>query len=286
MPPADGFADQMLIKFLDTTFVDDLLDTQLGLDSMFNLTYAAEDLDLKSLVLDAVERRQFATPAFETIRTTGIDEKIQPSERVQVSRLQPRLGRLAWVDVFLRIRVAASVQSTVSPIDSITVTGLIEELGGVSSVAELRTKLEARYTKSIVDAFFQAMRITSLEDFTRRGNLYVKFTYKAPLPFVPSDPANARLFRMNLCVRFQGNLNIAEALQGAKLCRSILENDRNFVERYEGGEVKTPYVFIVLFPDSAAVDNAIGTLPAAQIKTEIKALFDAEGMLSHFVAGT
>ena len=73
MPTDVEFTDQLLVRFLDPAFVDDLLDTQIGIDEMFAVTYATDDLDVKSVTLDAVERTQFAMPAFETLRTSGVN---------------------------------------------------------------------------------------------------------------------------------------------------------------------------------------------------------------------
>ena len=280
------FTNQLLVKFLDAAFIDDLLTTQLGLTQLFATTYGTDDIDLKSVALDAVERVQFAAPAFETLRASGLAEKITPSaERVQLSRTYPRRGRLEWVDVFLKLRLAATVQALTSPIDTIAVRRLVEDLGGVASLADLRAKLLTRYPLSVVDAFFTRLRITSLEDFLQRGNLLVELVFKAPPAFDPQDPGNARLFRLNVCVRFQATLEVGEALRGAKLCRSILENERDFADHYEGGDIKMPYVFVVLFPASTAVADAIAGLTAAQIQSRVASVFTSEAMLSHFVAG-
>lgn len=287
MPTDVEFTDQLLVRFLDPAFVDDLLDTQIGIDEMFAVTYATDDLDVKSVTLDAVERTQFAMPAFETLRTSGVNERIIPaSERVQVTRTQSRRGRLEWVDVFLKLRLAAMVHSLASPIDTVAVGRLVEDLGGVTSIADLRTKLLARYPVSVVDAFFTKMRITTLEDFLRRGNLLVEFTYKTPPAYDPNDPANARLFRLNVCFRMQAILDVGNALQGAKLCRSILENERDYVDHYEGGDVKVPYVFVTLFPESVAVNDAIDGLTGQQVQAKVKEIFATEAMFAHFVAGT
>lgn len=281
------FTDQLMVKFLDATFVDDLLTNELGIANLFAVTYATDDIDVKNIALDAVERMQFAMPAFETLRTSGVRERIvPPSERWQTSRLQSRAGRLEWVTVFLKLRLAATVQALQAGLDKVTVTRLIEELGGVTSIADLRTKLLARYPQSVVDAFFAKLRITTFDDFVKRGNLYVEFVFKQPPAFKANDPANARIFRLNVCVQVHAALDVGDALRTAKLCRSILANEHDFAEQYEGGEIKEPYVFVALFPESVAVADAITGLTAAQVQTKVKNIFANEAMLAHFVAGT
>jgi len=278
------FSDQLLLRFLQDNFVQDLLTNQLGLADLFNLTYEVEDIDLKQIALAGVERKEFESPAFETIRTSGINERIVPAaERFKIDRAQPRYGRLAWVDVFLDVLLATKVESKATPIDSVTGQSLIDKLGGVASMADLKNKLAALYPPSVVDAFFKQLRITSVDDFKSRPTLFLEFIYQAPPPFDPNDLRNARNFRLNVCVQFQPELKIGEALQAAKLCRSILENEHNFAQTFDGGEIDRPYAFVVIFADSAITDNALPNLTAAQIKANIKSLFQAERMLAHFV---
>jgi len=278
-----GFGDQLLMRFLEENFVEDLLTNQLGLPSLFNTTYEVETIELRELALASVARKEFVVPAFETVRTSGSDERIMPTaERVKVDRAQPRYGRLAWIDVFLDVLLATKVESKAMPIESITAQNLLDKLGGVSSMTELRTKLSALYPPSVVNAFFKKLRITSVEDFKSRPTLFLEFAYKAPEPFDPNDPANARNFRLNVCVQFQAELKISEALQAAKLCRSILENEHDSMSTFAGGDIDTPFTFVVIFADSAVVDGALPNLTAAQIKTNIKNLFQSERMLAHF----
>jgi len=74
-------------------------------------------------------------------------------------------------------------------------------------------------------------------------------------------------------VQFQPELKISEALQSAKLCRSILENERDFAQTFNGGDIETPYAFVVIFADSAIQDNVVANLTRAQLKSGIKSLF-------------
>jgi hypothetical protein len=222
-------------------------------------------------------------PAFETIRTNGTDERIMPSaERVKVDRAQPRYGRLAWVDIFLDVLLATKVESKKMQIESITSENLLEKLGGVTSMADLKNKLSALYPQSIVDAFFKQLRITSVADFRSRPNLFLEFVFKAAPPFDPNDPQNARDFSLNVCVQFQPELKIGEALQSAKLCRSILENERDFTQTFNGGDIDTPYAFVVIFADSAVQNGGLPNLTPAQLRAGIKSLFQAERILAHF----
>src|SRR5712691_5985948 len=102
-----AFSDGLLFDFLGEDFVRDFLTEKLGLTSLFAITYQTEDIELREITLASLERKEFESPAFETIRTSGTDERIIPAtERVKVDRAQPRYGRLVWVDVFLDVLVA------------------------------------------------------------------------------------------------------------------------------------------------------------------------------------
>lgn len=277
------FTDQMLIRLLQNDFLQDLLANQLGLTALFNNTYELTDVDLREIELAGIQRREFEAPAFETIRTSGIDEQIMPSaERVKVDRAQPRYGRLAWIDTFVEVSLATKVQSKNMPIASITTQSLSDKLGGVASIDDLKNKLGALYPPSIVDAFFTEFHITDIEGFKQRNAVFLEFVYKAPQPFDPNDPKNQRSFPLNVCIQLQAEFNISQALQSAKLCRSILENERDYVQIIDGGDIDTPYAFVVIFPDSVVVDGTLPNLTAAQIKASAKSLFQAERMLAHF----
>lgn len=277
------FVDQLLIKFLDDTFVEDLIVNQLGPTTLFNLTYNAQDIDLKKITFAGAEKRQFQMPTFESIRTSGTEERIMPThEQVKLNYEQSRYGRLAWIEVFLEAILSTKVHDKGAPIEKIKTKNLVEKLGGVSSLTELRTKLETFYPKSIIDAFFKEVKISSIEGFKQRGNLFLEFIHKTPPPYNPNDPQNIRKFKINICVKLQPDLKIANTLQTAKLCRSILENERNFAKEFKGGEIKTPYIFVIIFPENAVSNNVIPGLTASQIKASVKNIFENESMLAHF----
>lgn len=279
-----AFGDQMSMRFLEENFVTDLL-SDLGLQTLFNIIYSAEKIDVREVTLGSILNKQFQVPAFETIRTTGVDERLTASpDRVKVDRSQPRHGRLVWTEVLLELLLNLKVQSTGAPIESITTKNLLDEFGAVNSIPQLRTALSARYSPDVVNAYFKKTRITTIEDFKRRGNLFLEFVYKQPAPFDPNDPANARTFRANVCFQFQAEAKITEALQSAKLGRSILEGEAAALDVSDEVEVKTPFAFVVVFPDASVGDNFFPGVPAAQTKANIKTIFAAENMLAHFFA--
>ena len=124
-----------------------------------------------------------------------------------------------------------------------------------------------------------------MEDFKERMNLLVQIFFKAAPPFDPNDPGNARTFPVSVCVLFQPDLNVSDALQAAKLCRTVMEKETDFNPVLDGAEVITPYVIVTVYPDSVVKDDAIPGLTAAQIRTGVQNVFAAEGMVSNFFVG-
>jgi hypothetical protein len=171
------------------------------------------------------------------------------------------------------------------PIDSIRTANLIEDLGGVSSLADLRTKLLTRYAPSVVDGMFAALRINTVEDFEQRMNLLVQLFFKPAPVFDPEDPNSSRTFPVSVCLKFQSDLTIIDSLQAAKLCRSVMERETDFNPSCDGAEIKTPYVMVTVYPDSLVKDNVIPGLTAAQIRSDVQTLFTSEGMVAVFFVG-
>jgi hypothetical protein len=279
-----AFADQLLIRLLDDAFVGNLL-TEIGLTRLFSMSYEFDVGELKELTLAGIKRRQFQMPVFETLRATTMDERLLPNpERWKRDREQPRRGRLSWVDLFLELRLAAKVDAKAAPLKEIVVSDLLETLGNPTNLTQLRNALRARYGDSVVAAAFERLKITSFEEFRRRGARFVQFVSEPPPPFDPADPATARSYALCACLVAEAQLDLTDALRNAKLVRSLLENERQHRELFDGGEVKRPYVLVVLFPESAAQGGGFPGLTPEQVRTRTRELFAAEEMVAHFVA--
>jgi hypothetical protein len=278
-----AFVDATLLRFAQDAFVADLLTNGLGLAAIFNTTFEATDVEVKSISLGPVTARSYKVPAFESVRSSGTDERILPdTQRVRKDWLLPRFGRLDWVDVAFEAVLSTKVQLLVAPLQSVTVETLEHRLGGVSSIADLRAKLLALYAPSVVDDLFAKLRISTLEDFERQRHLFVELIGAAPPAFDPNDPAAARDYSVSMRVKIVDGFDIAGALQSAKLCRSILEHEA-IPDAPDGVERITPYAFVVLFADAAVTDASLPGRTAAQAKTAVGTLFNAERMFAQFI---
>jgi len=191
-------------------------------------------------------------------------------------------GRLVWTEIAVDAIVEAVVQSEEMAPDHIETRALLQEFGAVTSVEQLKASLLTRYSQSQVDEVFAKFQISSITEFKQRMNAFVQFFYKAPPAFDANDPNNEKDFPVSVCLKFQPDLNVFDALQNAKLCREIRAREHDFKPVVMGAEVRSPFVFVTIFPASVVVDNAIPNMTASQIKNDVQGLFESEGMMASF----
>lgn len=278
--------DRLTLRLLDDAFVSDLLATQIGLAPLFGLTYQLEAGIVHQVALTRIRRRQFQVPLFQTVRTRGSDERQGANpERIRIDREQPRKGRLEFLDAEIEIVVTATIEDRATRVRQITATDLLTELGNPANMVALRAALVAQYGAFVADHAIEKLHIESVEELARRGALSFRIESEPAPPFDPDDPANRRELPLQFCIKVVPQLDPVVALRDAKLCRLLIEEERRSPETVGGAEVRRPFLFLALFADSAAADNAIPGLTAAQIKTQVRDLFNREEMVAHFVAG-
>src|SRR6266481_950949 len=145
-----AFVDGTLLLFTQDTFVADLLTNRVGLAPIFNVAFEATDVQMQSITLGPISPRSYKVPAFESIRSSGTGERVVPdTQRVRKELVLPRFGRLDWVDVAFDAVLSTKVQILVAPLQSVTVETLEQKLGGIVSIADLRTKLLTLYAPSV-----------------------------------------------------------------------------------------------------------------------------------------
>ena len=277
------FVDSTILRFSQEAFVADIMTNGLGLTSLFNMTFTSTDMSLQSVTLGPISARSYKVPAFETIRSVGTDERISPdSQRVRKERRLARFGRLDWVDVAFDAVLSTRMQMLVGPLQTVTLQTLEEKLGGVASLADLRTKLLTLYAPTVVDDIFARLRISTFEDFARQRHLFITLVGAAPAAFNPADPATGRDLTVSLRVKIADGLDVAGALQSAKLCRSILENEA-VPDTLDGIERSTPFAFVTIFSSAALTDNSLPGMTAIQARAAVQALFNAEKMFAQFI---
>ncbi|MFN7960553.1 MAG: hypothetical protein U0002_04715 [Thermoanaerobaculia bacterium] len=280
------FADRVSLALLDDPSVTDLLVNQIGLAPLFGVCWQLEAGTVNSLALTRIRSREWQKPVFQTVRTRG-SEEVQSANphRVRIDYLQPRHGLLEWLELFLEVDLEVVVDDHATPLKSVKAVDFLADLGNPATLPALRAALEARYGPYLRDRLLAELKIHSIEELRHRGALTLTLESEPAPPFDPDDPANHREVPLRLAFRAAAQLEPTAALAKAKLARSLLEDEQLVAPELAGFEAKRPYAFVTLFPDSVAVDNAIPGLTAAQIRTRVKALFAAEEMTAHFVAG-
>lgn len=278
--------DRLTLRLLDDAFVSDLLATQIGLAPLFGLTYRLEAGIVHQVALTRIRRRQFQIPLFQTVRTRGSDERQGANpERIRIDREQPRKGRLEFLDAEIEIEVTATIEDRATRVRQITATDLLTELGNPGNMVALRAALVAQYGAFVADRAIEKLHIESVEELARRGALSFRIESEPAPPFDPNDPANRRDLPLHFCIKVVPQLDPVLALRDAKLCRLLIEEERRSPDEVDGAEIRRPFLFLALFADSAAADDAIPGLTAAQIRTQVRDLFNREEMVAHFVAG-
>jgi hypothetical protein len=277
------FVDSTLLKFTSDPFVTSMLNG-VGLTTILNSALSTTDFTVQSVALGNLAPRTYKVPAFQSIRVSGADERVLPDlQRTISERVLSRQGRMDWIDVAFDAVLSAKVQTLIGPLQSVSVEMLEQQIGQVATLDDLRAKLTTIFVApSIVDALFDELRITTLDDFERRRHLFVQLVGAAPPTFDPNDPAAARNYTVSLCVKIADGFDVGAALQSAKLCRNFLESDAAIsgaitVDR------PTPYTFITLFADSAVTDASLPGMTAVQAKTAVQTLFSGEKMFAQFV---
>lgn len=277
------FIDQTSLRFLDPAFIRDLVG-DLGIETLFALSYRLPSAELRSLEIAEIVRRTFQKPIFETLRVRGSDARSSsPPERVQVDREQPRRGRLEWLDVLLELQLRARIHDQRAPLEGASSRSLLDTLGHPESFEAFRAALEARHGERLAAEMLERLKIRTMDDVRRKAGLLVGVAATEPAPYDPTDPASEYLLPLVLCIQIEPDLNLSQSLRNAKLRRSLLEHERNQPEILRGAEIRRPYVFLSIFPASVAIDDAVPGLSADEIKTRTRALFAAEEMSAHFL---
>lgn len=277
--------DRLTLSLLDDAFVSNLLANQIGLARLFRLGWELEAGTVHELAIARLGDRQFQLPVFQSVRTRGTEERLAPNpERIRVDYEQPRHGRLEFVDALVPIDLDAVVEDRATPVRQITAQDLLTELGNPATLPDLRAALTARYGADVTGRLLDALHVVSIEELRGRGLTLTIESEPAP-PFDLLDPANRRRFPLTLCLSVVPQLEPAAALREAKVRRVLISEQQPAADEVAGAELLQPYVFLVLFPDSAAVDNAIPGLTAAEIRTQVRDLFAREEMVAHFLPG-
>lgn len=275
-----AFSEQQLLRWVSDPELRRWLSDIVGLRPMIDASYSMPDSSIDTVALQAIRRRDFAAPVFETSRTRGTDERVAAvTERIRVDRSQPRGGRTAWVDLRIDLLVRATITSTPRRPAGLDITDLVATIGTVGTFEDLRSRLSNVLGATAADALLKRFAITDVETFLAQPTLLVQFLAAAE----SGQEVKDLLLPLDVCVLLHDDVAVRESLRTAKLCRAILEHENDHAARVGDVEVVMPYVFVAVFPEAGVTDELIPGRSATETKAAVSDLFRAERMIACFV---
>jgi len=136
-----------------------------------------------------------------------------------------------------------SVEITSGAIEQI----LSEDLSGVASIAEL----ESKFDFLDVPAFMAETGVDTLDELKAKFPRRFRMQYAQPPAFDPNDPRFRRELRLAVCVLFESVLDLELALRSVRQARRASVAARPIVGERNGGEVRSPAAWMVVFPRAA-----------------------------------
>jgi hypothetical protein len=269
-----AFADQLMIRYLNSAHVDLLLvpqgdTTRQRAQTLLASVYQPRLLTVQSLDSITVTAKSFQVPVVEPMPVNGTWEKITPqSERSFISFDLPAIAETDWIDMALETRVSARVSATSAPLDTVT----SEDVSELSQQDFL-----AKFEFLDLAALMAAAKVSTYEalqaDFPRLYHLH----YAAPPPFNPNDPAAVRTYKLRVSVLFFSALDLQAALRQMAQSSRAVDAVWPRPSEYEGGDLLASSAWIGVFPTSVFDPK---TTPITQ--DEVSSLFAAQGWVAAF----
>src|SRR5262249_25005922 len=218
----------------------------------------------------AVRRREVERPIFPLTQTSGTWTQTNPSyARTDVAYQALNGAEPTWLDVAAELDVTLVLEVDGGQVASI----LTREITGFSTLEEFR----ARFRFIDLDAFIARHRITTVEELKQAYHyLLTEVHLQAPGPFDPASPANRHRFTLGVAVLIREAIDVAATLRVAKLTRTVAERVLAYRRDADGGEARTPYAPLVIFPEAG-----LAGLPFTA--EALRTFFAAEGILALFV---
>ena len=266
-----AFVDKVLLRLADPQQVKALVAPQADtsfttIKALFAAVYDLPAATLESVKAVDVVGSEFERPVFVPERRSGTWTKTIPAhERTDVLYESTNGMKPQWVDVVARLRVTVVLEADPGEVDSITV----ESLDDFTTLAQFK----AKFRFFDLDEFMAEHEITTVDELKRLANyLLAEVKLKALPPFDANDPANERLFDLELAILVRDTIDVAAALRDAKLTTALLERALTYHPEVAEAEVRTPLAPVLVFPDDA--------LPAGVGAGDLEAFFAGEGVLA------
>jgi hypothetical protein len=262
-----------MVKYGDDDEVSSLLvpsgDTnRLRVRRLLDEVYALPFSTIRSIDDVTLLGKEFQVPLTTPVELRGTLER--PADPAQLTNLvlrglRPDAPR--WIPMELDVRVTAKVEITAGALEGLEG----EDLTDVTSLADF----ESRFDVIDMPAFMAEAGASTLEELKARLPQKLRLLYAQPPAFDPDDPAATRRFRLAVCVLFEPALDLEAALRAVREAREAAAAARPFVGEANGGEVRAPAAWMVVFPRSALTPQ----LPA---ESDVDALFATADAVAAF----
>jgi hypothetical protein len=268
-----GFADQLLVRYLDPAKVAALLvppgdAARQRIRALLASVYRPQLLTVEAVDQVTVNATQFQVPVIEPVTATGTWDRVipPPAERAMATVELPSLAQTFWLDLMLEVIVAVRVSSTAAILDAVS----SEDVSGLS-----QPDFVARFAFLDLPGLMKAARVSTYQELQADFPRLYKLHYADPPAYDPGDPAAVRTYRLRVCALFFPTLDLVGALRQLARTRRAVDAVMPHLAEYEGGDLLSASAWLAVFPDGAVG----GGTPT---RDEITALLGANRFVAAF----
>ncbi|MEU8695031.1 hypothetical protein [Streptomyces sp. NPDC048665] len=267
-----GFSDQLMVRYLDPTRVQQLLappddPNRARMRSLLAAVYEPSTLEVRFVDAVQVTSTTFQVPVSAPVTVRGNWEKLLPEIAQARAVLEfPGLAPPLWIDLALDTVVTARVTLTDGALESLA----SEQLSGLS-----QADFVARFAFLDLDELMRRAKVADYHELQAEFPRLYRLHYAQPPAFDPNAPA--RRYRLRVSVLFFPDLDLAAALRQLVQSRQALDDTRPRPEEYDGGTLLAASAWLAVFPEAAL--PAADPVGAAKQTTDLLA---ADGFVAAF----
>ncbi|MDH6114584.1 hypothetical protein P3T36_000983 [Kitasatospora sp. MAP12-15] len=245
----NGFSDQLMIRYLVTTQVQQLLEppddlNRKRLQSLLASVYDPSPLEVRFVDSVEITATHFQVPVSAPVTVRGTWEKLLPD--VEQSRAVVEIPAVApplWIDLVLDTVVTARVALNEGALESFSA----KDLSGLSQT-DFASNFAFLDPDELSDLLARA-KVANYEELQAEWPRLYKLVYAQPPPFDPTVPG--RTYPLRVSVLFFPDLDLEGVLRRLAQSRQALDDTRPHAEEYDGGALLAASAWLAVFPAAA-----------------------------------
>jgi hypothetical protein len=268
-----GFADQLMVRYLDPANVDALLvppgdPDRLRVRALLAAVYQPQLLAVEAVDQVTVAATRFQVPVIEPVQANGTWDQVTPPPggRAQATVELPFLAQTFWLDLMVDAVVAVRVSSSAALLDGVS----SEDVSQLS-----QPDFVAKFAFLDLPGLMRAAGVATYPELQADFPRLYRLHYADPPVFDPDDPAAVRSYRLRVSALFFPTLDLTGALRQLGRSRRALDAVQPRRAEYEGGQLLSASAWLAVFPAGAV---GVGT----PTRDEITALFGADQFVAAF----